>query len=48
MDPFSNRQAGWAWSLIRNEKPIGLFEKTGMRLRRQRPLLVQGDASHPG
>jgi hypothetical protein len=34
-------------SLIRNEKPIVLFEKTAMQLRSQRPLYVQGDAGHP-
>jgi hypothetical protein len=37
-----------AWSLLCNEKTIVLFEKTGMRLRSQRPSCVQGDASHPG
>jgi hypothetical protein len=35
-----------AWSLICNEKPIVLFEKVAMQMRSQRPLHVQGDASH--
>jgi hypothetical protein len=35
-----------AWSLIHNEKPIVLFEKTAMRMNSQRPLHVQGDAGH--
>jgi hypothetical protein len=36
------------WNLIRNEKPIILFEKTVMRLRSQKPLHVHGYAGHPG
>jgi hypothetical protein len=34
-----------AWSLIRNEKPLILFEETAMQLRSQRPLHEQ---DHPG
>jgi hypothetical protein len=37
-----------AWSLVHNKKTIVLFEKNVMRLRSQRPLLVQGDDGHPG
>jgi hypothetical protein len=33
----------WAWSLIRNGKPIILLEKSAMGLKRQRPLHMQGD-----
>jgi hypothetical protein len=37
-----------AWSLIRNEKPIVLFENAVVQLISQRPLQVQGASSHPG
>jgi hypothetical protein len=37
-----------ACSLIRNGKPIVIFDKTVMWLRSQRRLHVQGDAGHPG
>jgi hypothetical protein len=36
-----------AWSSIRKEEPIILFEKTAMRLWSQRPLHVKGDPVIP-
>jgi hypothetical protein len=35
----------WAWSLIRNEKPIGLFERNYYATEKSE---ASGDAGHPG